>query len=373
MKLHSFKRWIAAMAVLSCCIFPATVMQANVTIPATDSGIAYYGRWNHSAGMAKTGRGATYIKAGFTGTSIAVKLKDQGILWKYSIDESPVQAFKPHDAETILAESLPAGTHQLLLVRDTEGQEGISEFSGLILADGAGTTTPEPPKSRSIEIIGDSITAGLWNMGKGDLPEYENGYMAYGPQLARLLHADWSIIAKSGEGVIHNYADTPSFRVHAKDDYVRTFFSEAKPKWNFIQKPQVVLVAYGTNDFVDKDTKPSLHQFAKAYTKLLHTIRAKNPSAVIICLEPIPAWVGQDVRNTIAGVVTQLQRKGDQQVHFISVNAQGPLLQKQDFIADGTHPTIQGDTKLALYLKDKVADIMGWREGAEEPKVNNHF
>lgn len=362
MKIHHIGKWITVMAILSCSVFSAAVTQANVTVPATDRNIAYYGRWEHSGDTARTGRGATYLKAGFTGTSLAVKLKDKGIIWRYSIDQSPVKAFKPQGRETVLASSLPEGTHRLMLLRDTEGQEGISEFSGLVLADGAATAQPAPPKKRRIEIIGDSITAGLWNVGYGDLPDYENGYMAYGPQLARLLDADWSIIAKSGEGVAYNYADTPDFPVHAKDDYVRTFFTKAEPAWNFKDEPQAILVAYGTNDFVDKDKKPALYRFGRAYMELIQTIRAKNPSAHIICLEPVPAWVGAYVRYTIDGVVSRLREKGDMKVHFIPINDQGPLLEKKDFLYDGTHPNLQGDTKLALYLKDKVAAILEWQD-----------
>jgi len=50
------------------------------------------------------------------------------------------------------------------------------------------------------------ITAGAKNDSPPTAPydDIENNDMAYGPQLARMLDAEYSVLGKSGEGVIHN-------------------------------------------------------------------------------------------------------------------------------------------------------------------------
>ena len=354
-----------------------TTVQANVIIPASDPTIHYEGRWIKDPSFsARTGRGAAYIKAGFTGPSVAIELggTEKDIWWHYSIDGSPLQRIKPEGSKpTILASTLPEGKHQLYLIRDTEGSYGISEFSGLILADGATMTPSKLPAPHRIEIIGDSIAAGAWDMGLGEYREFENGGLAFGPQLAQLLHAECSVVARSGEGVVRNYAESgkePILHPHAKDNYVRTFSTKLFPTWDFNTiQPEAVLIAYGTNDFVDKDNHPSYEQFETGYTELVRLVRSKNPKAVIICLEPVPSWLDPQVRNTIESAVTKLRNQGDKNIYFIPLNANGPLLAPEDFVGDGTHPLISGQQKIATYLKDRVEAVMGWNQTINFPEL----
>jgi len=334
----------------------------GLIVSADDAKIQYFGRWDHSTpGVVRTGRGATYIKANFTGTSIKVRLQDKENLWQYSIDGGDVKKFRPQGAETVLADALPAGNHSLLLVRRTEGYMGISSFGGFELAAGEQLNDPDPVADRRMEFVGDSITAGAINEGKGSYANMENGYMAFGPQLARMLNADWSIVAKSGEGLIHNYAEPwPGTQVHTKDQYLRTFYTDEQPAWDPATfAPQAIVIAGGTNDFSDNNHRPTRNEFEKGYTELINTVRAKNPDAVIICVEPVPSWVGADSRQWISEVVKTLGVT-DKKLYFVPINADKPLLAEQEFVGDSTHPTVKGHTKVAAYLKDKVAGIMGW-------------
>jgi hypothetical protein len=51
---------------------------------------------------------------------------------------------------------------------------------------------------------------------------------------------------------------------------------------------------------------------------------------------------------------------GDNNLFFIPLNKEKPLLEAQDYAGDNTHPLKNGSKKIALYLKDKVAEILGW-------------
>ena len=338
------------------------------TVAPNAVNIQYFGRWEKGADTSRCGQGATYIKTNFTGTSIKVLLKDTGNWWRYSIDVKEFKRFKPHGSETTLAENLQPGTHKLVLTRSTEGYMGISEFRGFEIDDGSRLETPDAPKSRRLEFVGDSITAGAKNDGPASGPynDIEDTDMSYGPQLARLLDADYSIVAKSGEGVIHNWAEPwPGKEVHTSDRYAWTFyydkFSNTNLKWNVKDFPvDGIVIAMGTNDFSDQKRKPTEAEFVQGYKKLIQTIRHMNPQATIICTEPVPNWVGEKARAWIKESVDTLQAAGDKKLHYIGINENGPLLAESDYAGDSTHPLKGGSAKIAAYLKDKVAAIMGW-------------
>lgn len=337
-------------------------------VPATAPEIQYFGRWNVQDGVYQSGQGATYIKANFSGTNLKADLTGEKVWWRVSIDGGDFRPFRGEGEATVLAENLSEGEHSVLLVRSTEGEAGISEFRGFELEDGESLCQPSPMKSRRLEFVGDSITAGAMNIGAftgSNYYEVEDGYMAYGPQLARKLDADFSVVAKSGEGVVHNYTEEwPPTGVHTGDRYGWAFCYKkpvADPvPWDTSGFPvDAVIVSIGTNDFSD-ERKPTLKDFKAGYKKLLETIRSKNPQKPIICVEPVPSWIGSAVRKTINQVVDEMRKGGDEKIYFIPVNEQAPLLQKEDFRDGKSHPTVEGATKLADYLKDKVAVILGW-------------
>ena len=336
---------------------------------AENAHVQYVGRWDSSLqGQMRTGRGAVYVKANFTGPSLAVKLRDKGNWWRYSIDGQEFKRFLPEQKAVnglvTLAENLPGGSHSLLLARDTEGRTGVSSFQGWQLAPGGKFLAAAKDSGRRIEFVGDSILAGAFAYGPGPYVERENGYMAYGPQLARMLQADWSVVAKSGEGVYHNYWEEEEAKksqpvIHAREDYLRTFFSEPKPLWQFKGfVPQLIIVSYGSNDF-SNDFQPDKDKYITAYEQLLQTIRRKNPQARIICLEPVPYCTDRKAGEWAHLAVRKRQADGDGQLYYWTVNRFQPCLE-DEYLADGEHPLIKGHTKLALYLKDRVARFMGW-------------
>ena len=99
------------------------------------------------------------------------------------------------------------------------------------------------------------------------------------------------------------------------------------------------------------------------YSKLLAGIREKNPGKAIICTEPLPAQLGMEVRSLVEQAVEETKERGDQNVYFIALNNGKPLLKARDYVDGRTHPTKKGSTKMAKYLKDKVAAILGWELG----------
>ncbi|MCI6484179.1 MAG: GDSL-type esterase/lipase family protein [Selenomonadaceae bacterium] len=364
----------------------ATNQLRTIHIAPSKLHIQYFGRWDKTdANNYRCAQGAIYIKLNFTGTSIKAKLLDKTNYWKVSIDNGPFRKFRPAIGTTSLAENLFPGVHKLLLVRMTEGIQGISQFQGFILDWGADIVRPDLLKTRRIEFIGDSITAGAKNSPAPGIPnpgyyDIEDNDMAYGPQLARMLEADYSVLGVSGEGLIHQWDEIrPYNRVHTADRYKWTLYSDSfkdNQLWDPEQFPvDAVLICIGTNDFIDQKPNfevetyadldgrnriPTQAEFIKNYTELLRTVRSINPEAAIICIEPVPDWVGADVRYWICLSINQLKAQGEKNIHYIPLNVPEPLLKEADYANDLTHPTAEGARKIALYLKDKVAAIMQW-------------
>ena len=361
------KNWL--LGILLFAVFLSSLLtgpaDAQQFVPADSTAIQYFGRWDQSgAGRARTGRGAAYLRVDFTGTSLKLCLRDTQNWWRYSIDGREYTKFRPMTEETVLAENLAPGRHQLFLIRCTEGRYGISTLDGLKLDDGAELLAAAQPSPRRIEIVGDSIAAGANNDGPAGLSyrSKEDGSAAFAPELARQLGAEWSVVAKSGEGIVHNYGESwPGDGLHAEDTYARTFYTQAEPVWNPDRfPPQVILIALGTNDFTDAQRKPEEADFAAGYERLVRLIRKMNPEAVIIGVEPVPAVIGPKAGEWEQQTIQRLRAEGDQKLHYIPLNASGPLLQEADYAGDGTHPTAAGAKKLADYLHGPVAEIMGW-------------
>lgn len=366
-------------------------------VDADDLRIAYMGRWQHNGdGTMSTGRGAVTLELAFRGSFAAVEIQGEApVWWEVSVDDGPFRRFRGEDGVNILASGLGRGNHTLVLVRDTEGSQGVTRVERFLLdrnswvlpaRDAKGKVLAESG-ARRIEFVGDSVTAGAFLQPGEDYFQREDGYRAFGPRTARLLGAEWSCVASSGEGVARNNQERPPYdSFHAADQYDRTFFSEEEPRWNsFYWKPDVVVVAFGENDYNDPSLAPAPAVFRNAYRELLGKIRRMNPEAVILCLSPAGFDSAGPASPQIQSVVEGLRLAGDRKVYWIDLHekpdfygihssggvlarrleesaglvAGRDLLMEGDFL-DGVHPRSSGHEKMARILAGKIAGIMDW-------------
>ncbi|WP_303017687.1 SGNH/GDSL hydrolase family protein [Mitsuokella jalaludinii] len=348
---------------LALACLPGTALAAS--FPATAPAIHYEGRWQENGGCYEAAQGAVYLETDFTGTRIAADLQDHENRWLVSIDGGPSRKVRAAaDGPTVLAEGLTNGRHTLRLERATEGSYGISHFRGLE-ADSLEAPARQAERLR-LEFVGDSITAGFRNdgikHGHNDAA-IEDGSMAFAPQLARLLGADYSVVAKSGEGVVHNWgAPWPDRGLHTEERYRWTLYGAHKTPGNTIWQSEklpvsAVILALGTNDFSDKERRPYHEEYVQAWTSLMRRVHAMNPEAPIICLEPLPAAVSPLAGLWIEEACERAQREGIP-AHYIALNEDGPLLAPGDFVGDGTHPTKSGSARLARYLAPRLAPFL---------------
>jgi lysophospholipase L1-like esterase len=351
-------------------------------------GIQFFGRWDFPDGGEPTGSwGDIYLKARFEGTSVGIVIDDAkayalGNEYEYSVDGAPLATLVTEGAAVYpLASGLADGAHTLELYRRTEGLYGETLIGGLVLDPGKQVLVPPPRPSRRIEIIGDSISAGYGNDGSwSNSSTTEDGYMAFGPQLARLFGAEWSVIAHSGRGLYKNLGEiAPYVQPHMPDEFklIQYLDSDNVPApsmpdtyWSFrASKPDVVIIELGTNDFAEPPPFPAEADFVAAYRSFLTFLRGVYPNAEIFCLGTFVPETGyyvgewQQCNAYICEAASDQNDAGDSRVHCVNPCADSPggwLPDASDYIGDGTHPTAAGDTIIANHLHDIIAPVMGW-------------
>jgi lysophospholipase L1-like esterase len=344
--------------------------------------IQYFGRWDRSDPENASGSwGAIYLRAKFEGTSVGIKLTDPNNDYQYSVDGAPMKVLVTTAVtEYQLASGLPDGAHRLEIYRRSEGAYGRTVVSRLILDPGKKLLPADPRPRRRIEVLGDSISAGFGdehNTGGGSDRHSQNGYMAYGPQLARMLDAEWSIIAHSGQGMYRNLGEAiPPSTKHMPDEFKLTQFpgwsGQPNPDWSFASwKADVLIVTLGTNDFADyggaSPPYPTETQFGGAYGDFLNLARSVYPNAEIFALGTFLGTTQNQFGKCnayICDVVKAKNAAGDTHIHCIDPGftaAAGAWLPDGTYyIGDWTHPTIAGHTAIAGHLRDIIKPIMGW-------------
>jgi hypothetical protein len=339
--------------------------------PVTAAGVRWFGRVDVSnPNEIKLGWSGTGFIGNFSGPSVSVKLKTVGsgeIYFQPVVDGTKGQRFGVGEAEETveIASGLAGGEHVVELYRETEGKGfGYSVFSGFA----AGTPGTAPAYGgRSIEVIGDSISAGYGNLGVenhtggqpdpaggcGFTTETESAYLAYGHVAARAVGADASVLAGSGWGI---YSDNGGNTDNVMPKlFGNTLGEQATPAWNFAAKPQAVVINLGTNDASAGNM--AADKFKPAYTAFVASIREKYPDALILfALGSLMS--GTDRMNAeqyMKEIISELAGQGDSNLKFLDLGTQDVTSTGCDW-----HPDVDDDERMAGLLADELKATLGW-------------
>ena len=107
--------------------------------------------------------------------------------------------------------------------------------------------------------------------------------------------------------------------------YDRILTGSATPAWPFQIAPQVVVINLGTNDISNGKGDPGT-PFRDTYTGLLQNVRAKNPTAYIICTNG-PLLSGTElstIQGHIRAVVQARNAAGDARVSYSRASSRRP-------------------------------------------------
>jgi lysophospholipase L1-like esterase len=341
-------------------------------VPVIAAGVRWVGRVDVSDPQAiKLAWSGTGFIGTFTGAVVSAKLKTVGggdIFFQPVVDGKLGARFSVGSAEKTveLATGLAAGEHRVELYRETEGKGfGYSVFLGFA----AGTAAAPPVASgRSIEVIGDSISAGFGNLGSEQHPNYgedpnggcpfttetESAYMAYGHVAARAVDADASVLAGSGWGI---YSDNLGNTANVMPAlFANVLGEQAAPVWTFTNQPQAVVINLGTNDASAKNL--TAEKFKPAYRAFIATIRGKYPKALILCAvgSMLSGTDRDNAKTYLSEVIADLAAQGDVKVKLLDFGTQDAL--------QGTgclwHPSKAEQARLGMLLASELKASLGW-------------
>jgi lysophospholipase L1-like esterase len=274
---------------------PKIAAVAGASTGTVVAGVEYFGRFDFSqAAGPRFAWSGSAIKARFNGPSVAAKFKNSGGAVNFTVvidDGAPVviKSTAGSNSSFTLASGLQSGEHTVLLTRNSEAYDGTVQFLGFDFGGGSVLSPASTTKGPSIEVYGDSISAGVGNVRtncSGYSVDDESAYLTYAAKASRTLGSQPpTIIAWSGKGIYHNGAGAAANVDTIPQTYDRAVGNE-KLIWNFPadKAPEVVVVALGTNDVASLPSggRPSDAVLTDAYVSFGKTLRAKYPQANLI-------------------------------------------------------------------------------------------
>ncbi|MDE7473156.1 MAG: endoglucanase [Muribaculaceae bacterium] len=355
--------FILTIGLLAASLNVVAAPRGNAYKAADSTAVRYVGRTQvlPDDGGVKFDWSGVYAETRLEGRELKLRLSDtKRSYFDVSVDGKPAGKFRAEGRDTLVtvAEGLTNGVHDILIRKRTEGETGTTTFQEFVLPRG-GKMTATQPRTRFIEIIGNSLSAGFGTEGKDRsepfTPENENCNLAYSTIIPRYFDADYAIIAHSGRGAVRNYGD--SVRVSAvamRHKFHQALDEDTLSRWDFAAyRPDLVIVNLGANDF-STEPHPYRSEFVDGYVELLQTLFEKYGADLkVMCVIPYAVSTDQDsyYHEAIAKV-------GSPNVYLMRM----PV----DYINSTTdrgavwHPNYNGQRKMAMLLIPYISTIMDW-------------
>ena len=240
----------------------------------------------------------TYFEARFAGATVYVDLGSGEKHARVSIDDREVADVLPPGLRMLRVQGLAPGEHRVRVDIVSESRDGVQGFGGFAVTEHADALTPRA-RARAIEFIGDSYTVGYGAASNGrtcsgdDIWRTTDNSLAFGPQVARRLDADYRVVALSGRGMVRNFSNAAGDTLPAA--YARQFPNDAAavpvsddPDWT----PQLIVIGLGTNDFSTpvaagepwKDGVALSAAFEARYVDFVQSLHGRHPAARFLLL-----------------------------------------------------------------------------------------
>lgn len=332
-------------------------------IPASNPLIEYTGRIDFSNPEApRFSYSGVSIRASFKGTDISAILEDEKsenhftiILDKTIISRLTVKKGKQ---SYILAKGLENKVHEIEIFRNTEEMFGKTSFLGFDME--GNIVEIENKRTRMIEFIGNSITCGYGNEGELGATfgaSTENHYMTYAALTSRNFNARHLAVCKSGIGIYRNYNGPATGNPDCMPNYYpRVFLWDESPRYKFKDKPDLICIDLGTNDFSTIGGDSAL--YTRGYINFIDSLQRYYKNPEILCLlGPMMSGSTLDrVRKYIQYIVTFTNNKNKGKVHFFEMSAQtGDLGIGIDY-----HPNIAQHLRNSRELTAYISKLMQW-------------
>lgn len=355
------KNWIIWIC-LSVAALHNAIAQEKTAFKATSDAIHYVGRTERlDDGSIRFDWVGTHFRFCFTGDKCILRAGDTKSSYYYVFVDGEFAAdinIRSRDTLITLCRGVGSGEHTLMAFKRTEASEGATTIYQIILEKDGVLLPQRFDERRRIEFIGNSITCGFGvesnNPYEAYTPETENAYYSYASLTARSFDADYTLIAHSGEGVVHNYGDPKRISDYTMLQRFRSLHDMDRTRtWNFTRwQPQVVVINLGTNDF-SQQVRPSSREFIEGYKQLLGEVRSAYGDLPILCLSsPMACEIQyESVRQACFEM-------NDSNVHFIPILPE--LMNRERDMGVSFHPNRSGQKKIAIVLTTYLSSIMNW-------------
>ncbi|KAK4453381.1 SGNH hydrolase-type esterase domain-containing protein [Podospora aff. communis PSN243] len=374
------------------------------TYPRNATEISYQGRWdsNYVSWWSAPG-----LKFGYTGSQVGITFgpsTSPGVLIGYRISGLDWHFTNVTGGQThMLVEPRTPGVDLTAPINPTTFEMRVTNWAYGVQIEavhvGEGQKLIKLPDApRRIEVIGDSLAAGMYTSYEG-LSSW-----AYGVG-AGLGNTDYSITAYPGicaadqdcwgnpRGQVHQWFYTSDMMSRDPD-----VFADIPEPWDFSKHPaaDLVIINIGTND-QNSHNNVSAPVYIDALAKIVQGVHGKYPNAQVIVMS---LWLGfSQTGNTYASVsykgfvnevrdmikmfnsdeylsnpviydgvtkkISQTNKKTKPFVHLFNTTG---ILQHND-IAPQWHPTDVGAIKVASHLLQFIKMTFGWELQATGPEV----
>ena len=160
-------------------------------------------------------------------------------IWGEAVTFSPKLPTQP------LFCNIAPGVHTIRIVKDVEVDETAVRLQAVSIGAKPETIRASAPRPYLIECVGDSITAG-WGIYGPNARGVSTitAAQAYGIRTADALNADCTLVCRGGIGLQRESGGATIDAIYSYQNYYR----DKETKFAFSRKPDVVVMAIGTND-----------------------------------------------------------------------------------------------------------------------------
>ena len=330
---------------------------------ATQPGVRLSGRFNLADKSSPSfGWSDSAVFARFEGTGATLRMDGSPNQFQVVIDGAVAPSVLKIVSGTNqyqVATGLSGGTHELIVWKRTEGNQGDNRFLGLDVVGGQ-LLAASPAPDRLIEVYGDSITAGYGLDGQncsGYQQDRQNSYLTYAAVAARTLSAELHAIAWSGIGMYRNYNESGPSTENMPAVYARISAVQKTSSWDFSTwHPHAVVVNLGTNDASTHGDPGAPYE--TNYLDFVRTLRQKYPDTFFV-LTIGPMLSGDSltfIRNHIQSVIKTRAGEGDSKMSYLEFPTQSP----SDGIGCDSHPNATTNAKMATALVSELKTRLSW-------------